>query len=67
MAIQDLTGLVAANQLAAGRQPRWGWVVQNLSARVVVGVDTMLIRPRPIENGRGGILVTHRGRGHKVR
>ena len=66
MAIQDLTSPVAAVQLATGRRPRWGGVVPNLSARRWGGgyhVDPA----QTLENGRGGILVTHRGRGHKVR
>ena len=40
MAIQDLTGLVAANQLAAGRRPRWGGGSKPVCV-VLVGVDTM--------------------------
>ena len=65
MAIQDLTSSVATVQLAAGRRPRWGGGSKPVCA--AVGAGYHVDPAQTIENGRGGILVTHRGRGHKVR
>ena len=54
-------------QLAPDRRPRWcGWFQTQLGPDGRGGgyhVDPA----QTIENGRGGILVTHRGWGHKVR
>ena len=66
MAIQDLTSPVAAVQLATGRRPRWGGWFQTC-LRGGGGGGYHVDPAQTIENGRGGIPVTHRGRGHKVR
>ena len=53
-------------QRAPDRRPRWGGGSKPVSA-AVGGVGYHVDPAQTIENGRGGIPVTHRGRGHKVR
>ena len=53
-------------QLAPDRRPRWGGWFQTCLGRGG-GVGYHVDPAQTIENGRGGIPVTHRGRGHKVR